>query len=209
LRRPQKKNSGGKRINRPKTITNKQAGDLSYWLEGRFAVLFDLACESGLRISDILNLKVKDVSKNPMTIHEKKSKRSRTIKISDELFKKLEWQAAAGRPNDYVFNSHHKNGVPLHRSTIHRRIKKAIMTLKFDASAHSARKLYAQNIFSETGSVEAVQKALNHHRTDTTRAYLDLPQHQVHPPQKNATGRAGNAFKRIWQKIKNFLGGKA
>jgi site-specific recombinase XerC len=63
---------------------------------------------------------------------------------------------------------------PIHRSTIHRKIKNALKTLKFDASAHSMRKLYAHTVFSDTHSLEAVQQAMHHQKIETTCAYLDI-----------------------------------
>lgn len=164
---------GGDIIEKPKSITNQEADLLKSKLFSRDAVLLQLAVESGLRISDILKLKVADLKKR-MTVYEMKSRRKRTFEISDELLKKLKWLTHNSRDNDFIFYSERKYGVSVHRSTIHRRIKKALRGLDFDASAHSTRKLYAQNIFKETGSVSEVQKAMNHKKVLTTLTYLDV-----------------------------------
>jgi len=107
-----------------------------------------------------------------MRIYETKSKRHREVALNSEQYKnllKLTWNKS---DDVLVFDSHHKTGVSVHRSTIHRHIKKSLQWLDFDASVHSARKLYAQNIYADTKSIEAVQKSLNHHKITTTMTYL-------------------------------------
>jgi integrase len=189
------------RMKKPKGISNEQAKRLEYWIDGRFKVIFELAVESGMRISDILALRVRDIQ-NPMTVYETKSKRKRTFTLSDNLYQTLlffkDWQS----DNAYVFYSEQDSTKHVHRSTVHRQIKKALTWLDFDASAHSARKLYAQNIYEKTGSVEKVQKALNHRKIQTTLAYLDIPQQNEEEGGKSATeGR----FKRIVNAIKKIF----
>jgi integrase len=194
-----------RRIKKPKTITNNQAADIINWLDGRYKVIFDLACQSGLRISDILSLKVKDLS-NPMTVYEKKSKRKRTFPISDRLYRNLQYLADLKNKDDFVFESHSKTGVSVHRSTIHRHIKKTQPWTSCEASAHSARRLYAQNILTRTGSVEKVQQALHHHKLSTTLAYLDNMPQNVKLPEEIATERQReNIFVRILLFIKKIF----
>jgi len=198
------KKRGGVAINTPKTITNEQSGNILYWLTGRYKIIFDLAVQSGLRISDILSLQVKDIY-NPMTIYEKKSKRKRTFAISNELYKRLCVLVDFSRgPDSYIFESHHKNAVSVHRSTVHRQIKKAAKWSGLDCSAHSARKLYAQNALQETGSVEKVQKLLNHQKISTTYRYLqqnppDADESATEQPRLNIFSRFIKFFKGVFK----------
>jgi integrase len=190
-------------LNKPPAISGDQAAKIIRWLNGRYKIIFQLAVESGLRISDLLKLKCGDVRTSKFTIYETKSRRKRTFTISDGLFKDISWQAAFGRDDDYVFQSHHKTGRPIHRTTIHRAIKKALKFVPqcdFSASTHSARKLYARTIFDQSGSIRSVQRALNHQKLSTTMTYLDFPQQNDPENEKSAT---------LWQKfktkIKNFF----
>jgi len=143
-------------------------------LEYREQLLVKLAIESGLRISDILKLTVGDVKHRTMSVYESKSRRERTFKISQELHSELKRATKYKKHSSILFCSARSASKPLHRSTIHRKIKKALKTLKFDASAHSMRKLYAHNIFSETHDLQKVQEALHHRNITTTCAYLDI-----------------------------------
>ena len=109
-----------------------------------------------------------------MTIYEVKSRRERTFKIGKKLFNRLKNYCAGKFNSDFVFHSERKAGKHIHRSTIHRHIKKALRGLNFDCSAHSTRKLYAQNIFKKSRSVKKVQKSLNHRKIEYTATYLDI-----------------------------------
>jgi len=160
-------------MKRPKTITNKQAESLKRKMDLRDRLLIALAIESGLRIGDLLNLKVGDVG-TTMTIYEKKSKRERTFAISADLNADLKKFVRYKRKASYLFHSARSASKPIHRSTVHRHIKKALKGLKFDASAHSTRKLYAYNKFAETQDIIKVQEALNHKYVTTTLTYLDI-----------------------------------
>jgi integrase len=164
---------GGIGINKPKAIKLKQADELLGKLFGSDRLLMKLAIKSGLRISDLLNLKVEAIAKT-MTVYETKSKRERTFKIGKKLYVELQNHCRGMKNDTYVFQSAVKHGKHIHRSTIHRRIKKALQGLNFDCSAHSFRKRFAQNTFKKLGSVKKVQKAMNHHKISTTAAYLNI-----------------------------------
>jgi len=160
-------------MNRPKTISNADADRLIQRLPAADRALIGLAIESGLRIGDILNLRAGDIRRQ-MYVWESKSKRAREFKISEKLYNRLRDLCIFKRSSDYVFHSARKSGRSVHRSTIHRRIKKALKSLNFDCSAHSTRKLYAQNVFRRTKSIDAVQDALHHQKRKVTLTYLDL-----------------------------------
>ena len=160
-------------MKKPHSITNQQADRLIRRLEHRDQLLLRLAIETGLRISDLLKLKVSDIKKN-MTVYETKSRRSRSFKISDELFRDLKNFTRYKRHSSILFYSARNKQKSVHRSTIHRRIKKACRGLKFNASAHSTRKLFARNVFHRTGTLKSVQETLNHRNLIVTLTYLDI-----------------------------------
>jgi len=170
----QKKQERGKtEIKKPETITKKQAESIIRRLDYRERLLIRLAIESGLRISDILKLKVGDIKKT-MTVYESKSKKFRTFKISEELYAELKKMTRYKKKASVLFYSARQPTKAMHRSTIHRKIKTALKPLKFNASAHSMRKLYAHTVFAETHDLKKVQEALNHKHIFTTCAYLDI-----------------------------------
>jgi len=120
-----------------------------------------------------------------MTVQETKTGKFRIVELSDELFRELEpkkydhygsWNQIKilADSEKWLFRSLRSANKPLHRSTYHRKLKRAATALKIDVSAHSARKLYAVELFRATKSIFDVQKALNHKYVNTTAKYLDI-----------------------------------
>jgi integrase len=158
---------------KPQKITNQDAQKIIRRLEYRDKLIIRLAIESGLRINDILKLKNGDINKT-MTVYESKSKRSRTFKISDELYADIKKFTKYKKRASYLFPSARKPSKPVHRVTIHRRLKNAVHKKNSGISIHSFRKLYAYNKFAETQSLAAVQDAMHHRKITTTLTYLDI-----------------------------------
>jgi integrase len=115
---------------------------------------------------------MRTVRQNPLNIYESKSRRTRTITINKELHAELLRRYTCDS-DAYAFHSVRDFNKPYDRTTFHRKLKKALTGLNFDASAHSSRKLYAQNIFKICNDVETVQQALHHQKITTTLTYLD------------------------------------
>jgi integrase len=171
---------GGDIVNRPKSITNEQAAAIASKLELKDRLIFQLAIETGIRISDLVRLRVSDVHRNPLEVYESKSKRVRLIDITERLQNALKEYAPYrmsfphGNSSNFVFKGIRSHLKPYSRMTYHRRLKKASQALKIEFSAHSARKLYARNVFERTGDIFAVQQALHHRYVQTTCTYLDI-----------------------------------
>ena len=161
-------------IKKPKMITNEDAGRISAILPKTDKLIFALAIESGLRISDILDIKANQIGKI-MYVRERKTGKHRVVELSEGLYEQLRPYAKPEDVHNYfLFHSPRSPRAALHRSTFHRHLKRAGKIASVNVSAHSARKLYAQNAFKSTGSIFEVQKALNHKYVTTTAAYLDI-----------------------------------
>jgi integrase len=129
-------------INRVKIITEAQADEVYRRLPERSKLIFALCHETGLRISDILWLRIRDIE-NPMNFPISRTHSVHTVKLPDWIYGQLleRVDRADGRQNDYIFKSA-KNPGHIHRTTFHRDIKQATAELNFSCSAHSIRKLY-------------------------------------------------------------------
>jgi integrase len=118
-------------------------------------LIFTLGLETGLRIGDILRLKIRDI-RNPLHVYVGRLGMVDLFPISAELHRELINTAAFGRdPDDYIFNARRSCAWkwPLNRSTYHRDIKRATEGLNFDCSAHSTRQMHirsAENVRNST-----------------------------------------------------------
>ena len=163
---------GGDTTKKPRTITNQEAEKIRRCLGTVDQLIFDIGCETGLRITDILELENEYLNKI-MYIYERKTKKHKIVELSNELWERVAMWKKRNTSN-YAFYSPKDESKHLNRSTYHRHIKLATEGLNFDCSAHSTRKLYAHNVFDKTGDILEVQKALNHRYISTTLTYLDI-----------------------------------
>jgi len=128
-------------INRVQEITEAQADELYRRLPKRSKLIFALGIETGLRISDMLRIKIKDLE-NPLSVFVSREETVRAYKLPAWLYSALIDYANIREPDRHLFQSRRGRRKNMHRTTYHRDIKQAIAGLDFSASAHSTRKLY-------------------------------------------------------------------
>lgn len=140
-------------------------------------LIFRVSVETGLRVSDVLNLRAWYLD-TIIYVKEQKTGKYRAVELSEGLYNdllplKLE-AVKTGDKLSHAFKSLRKPSVSVHRSGYHRRLKRVCNALKIDFSAHSTRKLFAQELFKSTGDIFQVQKQLNHKFLTDTCNYLDI-----------------------------------
>jgi integrase len=124
-----------------KIISADEADELYRRLPERSKLIFAIAFETGLRISDILWLKVSCVE-NPMYFAVGKTRRTLKLQLSEWLYDELKHAAKFRLPDAWLFPSRTSKSGYIHRTTYHRDIKRATAGLPFDCSAHSTRKFH-------------------------------------------------------------------
>jgi integrase len=124
-----------------KAINKRDADEIYRRLPKPSKLIFAVGMETGLRISDILRLKIGDV-RQPLQVYVGRIGRGVACPISDWLYNELAACATSWNADHYLFISRRKWRRPLHRTTYHRDIKRAIQGTGISCSAHSTRKLY-------------------------------------------------------------------
>lgn len=137
--------------------------------ENRLAVMVSIA--TGLRIDDVLHLRTAWLDRERFTIKEMKTGKSRRVYLPKALRDDL--RQISGRW--WVFENRLDPKKPRTRQAVYKDIKRAQTlfrsTKKLQLSPHSARKLYAVNQYKRLGSLEKVQKLLNHSNEAVTILY--------------------------------------
>lgn len=135
--------------------------------ENRLA--FRTSLHTGLRISDVLNLKP-DQLKHQFWIVEMKTGKRRRVNLPKELLEDL--QRNAGKYWVFPGRDPKKHRT---RQAVWKDIKRAAdaFRLKQNVGTHSARKVYAVELYNKYGDLERVRKALNHAKKypSTTKIY--------------------------------------
>lgn len=148
-----------------------------------------LAYATGMRASDILSLKWnKLLSKNYLMIVEKKTQKSRMVKINEEVQEKIKQLYAlmdSPEKGGFVFKNNISNQ-PYSIWTVNRQIKyfKFKYKLKIRAfSTHSFRKTFGRHVYemseNKSEALIRLQRALNHTDPQTTMRYIGLVQDDI------------------------------
>lgn len=139
-------------------------------------LLISLSYGAGLRVSEAINLKIKDINSEELTIHLKNAKGSRDrITIFPEKLKAdLHEFFALRNMNDYVFAS--ERGGKLTERTAQKIFEIAMKKAKIgkDATFHSLRHSFATHLLENGVDIRYVQELLGHQNIRTTQLYTKV-----------------------------------
>ena len=153
--------------------------------EGRYRerVLFVLGINSGLRISDLLNLRWKDVSGSAVAIKEQKTGKVKRFPLNAACVEALK-SIPRGEPKEYIFVSKsNRNGgesKPWTRQYIWHVLNEAAKAVGLEEiGTHTLRKTFAYHVFATSKNLTLVQKLLNHSSPATTLRYIGIEQEEL------------------------------
>lgn len=153
--------------------------DMCDYLKGtkeRDYILFLMGIYTGLRVSDILKLKIRDVKdKKQITIKEEKTGKRKYIEINPILKKALSDYVKDKDPDDYLIKSRNGYNKPICR----KRAWEIISQLgeKFDEEhlgTHSMRKTLGYHFYKQTKDVALLQHIFNHSSPSITLDYIGI-----------------------------------
>jgi integrase/recombinase XerD len=130
----------------------------------------------GLRVSEIVSLKITDVDFNRKVIHLKGAKgaKDRITIISEVVLKNIEKYLAEFRPEDYLFESN--RGGKLTTRTIQAIVSQSTKKagLNKPVSPHSFRHSFATHLLESGLDIRYIQVLLGHARLETTQIYTKV-----------------------------------
>lgn len=139
-------------------------------------LLISISYGSGLRVSEAINLKIKDINLEELTIHLKNAKgnRDRLTIFSEKLKAELREFIVLRDMNDYVFAS--ERGGKLTERTAQKIFENALKKAEItkDATFHSLRHSFATHLLENGVDVRFVQELLGHQNIRTTQLYTKV-----------------------------------
>lgn len=148
-----------------KTITNP-----------KHKLLISLSYGAGLRVSEVINLKVEDIDLLELTIHIKsaKGKKDRISIIPKTLKTGLQNQMVGKKTGEYVFESIRRGKLTSRTAQIifSKALKK--VGIKKNATFHSLRHSFATHLLENGVDVRYVQELLGHSNIRTTQMYTKV-----------------------------------
>lgn len=144
----------------------------------RDVLLFLIGINTGLRVNDIVRLKVKDVKKNTFTIREGKTKKRREINVSmlrDEIDNYIEGKA----DHEYLFKSQ-KGMNPISTTQVYRILANAGEYAGYDyIGTHTMRKTFGYHHYKQFKDVAMLQEIFNHEAPSITKRYIGIRQDEI------------------------------
>lgn len=160
----------------------KDIQDYLYSTNKRDYLLFVTGINTGLRISDILKLRVKDVrGKSEIKLRMTKTKKTITVEINGTLKKQYKKVLDDSyNDNDYLIKSRNGFNKPICRERAYRILKEVGLLYGVkNVGCHSMRKTFGYYLFETSGKIEYVQKALGHSNTQVTYRYIGLEDEEL------------------------------
>lgn len=141
-------------------------------------IMFLLGIYTGLRVSDVLNLRVKDVAgKNHLILKEMKTKKNKRVQINPVLKKALKDYTADKSMNEFLIKSRKGKNKPISRTQAYRILKEVANEFNLDEiGTHSMRKTFGYHYYKQTKDIATLQKLFNHATPEHTLRYIGLDQ---------------------------------
>ena len=165
--------------------------NIRYLSPHRNKTMIKLFLDSGLRLSEMINLKWKHINlqTGKLKVVQGKGAKDRVIWINDGVLDMLrEWrerQAQDIGSTEYVFST--KTGGKLNprdvREMVYTYTKKAEISDK-EVSPHTFRHTFASDLLKSTNNLRKVQKALGHSDISTTQIYTHIVDEELEEAMK-------------------------
>jgi site-specific recombinase XerD len=139
-------------------------------------LLISLSYASGLRVSEAVNLKVKDINLTELTIHIKgaKGNKDRITVFPERLSAEIRKLTDSKESNVYIFES--ERGGKITERTAQKVFENAFKNAKIgkDATFHSLRHSFATHLLENGVDLRYVQELLGHQNIRTTQLYTKV-----------------------------------
>ena len=143
-----------------------------------YRVMFGLAYDTGVRISELINLLIADVDLVRKMVHVRKSKfkKDRYITLSEHMIRGIKKHLTLNNPDTYLFEHPMRKGIPMSTTTIRNKLKGAREKtgIRKGVCVHTFRHTYATHQLEAGQNIVAVKDALGHSRIEATLIYLHI-----------------------------------
>jgi site-specific recombinase XerD len=136
-----------------------------------------LTYSAGLRVSEVVNLRIKDIHSERMVINIKgaKGKEDRMVGLSQGILELLRKYFITYRPTDWLFEGQYVGNQYSTRSLeqIFHRAKHDAKIIQ-DVTFHSLRHSYATHLHERGTDIKLIQELLGHNDIQTTMRYTHV-----------------------------------
>lgn len=135
-----------------------------------------LIYSAGLRLSEVVNLRIQDINSSQMRIFIKggKGKKDRHVGLSEKVLHKLRAYYRLYRPQDWLFEGQY--GGQYGKRSVQQLFQKAKLKSKVNpyATVHTLRHSYATHLLDRGVNLRYIQELLGHSNSKTTEIYTHI-----------------------------------
>ncbi|HRP68001.1 MAG TPA: tyrosine-type recombinase/integrase [Turneriella sp.] len=146
-------------------------------------LMVSLMYASGLRVSEVVRLRVQNVDceKHTLTVRQAKGRKDRVTVISEKQVALLGEFMAGKNKGDLLFTSSHAPHRALAVRSLQKVVERALLHagIRKGASAHSLRHCFATHLLENGTDIRFIQKMLGHSSLSTTAIYTKVATHQI------------------------------
>jgi site-specific recombinase XerD len=144
--------------------------------------LIMLTYSAGLRVGEVLNLKLTDINSNRMQImiRQAKGHKDRNVMLSELILKQLRIYWKEYRPAVYLFEGY-KSHQPYSTRSSQELFKKSVRIagIRRHVTMHTLRHSFATHMVEKGVDIHVVQRLLGHSYISTTSGYLHLQNNDI------------------------------
>lgn len=166
----------------PVVMTKEEINDLFNAIKNKkHLALIKLYYSSGLRLSEAINLKVKDLdlNENVLWVRSGKGGKDRMTILSNSLAQDLKNFIASKNKDDFVFVTRKQS--PFSARFIQKILEKAKqkINLQKDIHIHTLRHSFATHLLEAGTDIRKIQELLGHSDLSTTQIYTQISNEQL------------------------------
>jgi site-specific recombinase XerD len=144
-------------------------------------VMLKLCYGMGLRVSEIVNLKITDIDSSRMLVHIEaaKGKKDRYVALPASVLEDLRKYYRTYRPNVYLFEGQHGGQYAIRsaQAVFKNAMRKA--KINKEVGIHALRHSYATHLLECGTDMYFIQKLLGHNNIKTTEIYAKVSNRQL------------------------------
>jgi integrase len=147
-------------------------------------ILFLFGINTGMRISDILKLRVRDVEGWSVFVREGKTKKTKEVRMPPELKKAVRQYIKNKHKNEYLFKSRIGKNKAITRGMAYVILQEIAEEFGLERiGTHSFRKTYGYHHYKQFKDVAVLQQMLNHSDPKITLRYIGITQDNLNAYQ--------------------------
>lgn len=160
------------------TRTVQDIADYLKEKDQKYYIMYMIGIYSGLRISDILKLKVRDVrGKSKINIREKKTGKEKLFPINRELEKALTTYCEGKKDYDFLVPNPNIANKAISREYAYKIMHDAGLHFGLDnLGTHTMRKTFGYHFYLQTKDIVLLMRIFNHHDESKTLRYIGIEQ---------------------------------